>query len=260
MTSHDEAHTPAQLRAVHTPGAIQARLAAGPDHSYLRDFVYGAIDGCVTTFAVVSGVAGAGLSAGVVVILGAANLLADGFSMAVSNYLGTRAEQQLREKARRVEERHIATYPAGEREEIRQLFAAKGFAGQDLERVVEIITADTRRWVDTMLQEEYGLALRGPSPMRAALVTFLAFCTVGIIPLLPFLSPLFGLPPQSRNFGWSIAMTGLAFFLVGALKGRFVEERWYISGLITLFVGGMAAVLAYLVGMVLHGLGIGGGP
>jgi len=86
-------HPSDELRQEHTPQAVQRRLASGPDHSYLRDFVYGAIDGTVTTFAVVAGVAGAQLSPGIVVILGLANLIADGFSMGVSNYLGSKADQ-----------------------------------------------------------------------------------------------------------------------------------------------------------------------
>ena len=89
------------VMAAHTPEAVRERLLAAPRHSYLRDFVYGSVDGAVTTFAIVSGVAGAGLPGRVVIILGLANVAADGFSMAASNFLGTRAERQLLEQARR---------------------------------------------------------------------------------------------------------------------------------------------------------------
>src|SRR5262245_3025507 len=115
------------LAEQHTPKAIRERLARGPAHSYLGDFVLGAIDGCVTTFAVVAGVAGAGLSPTVVIIMGLANVLADGFSMAVGNFLGTKSDRQVVERIRRMEEMHIDKVPDAEREEIRQIFAGKGF-------------------------------------------------------------------------------------------------------------------------------------
>jgi len=75
----------------HTVDAIRERLAAGPHQNYLRDWIYGGIDGLVTTFAVVSGVVGAGFSPWVILVMGFANLFADGFSMAASNFLGTKA-------------------------------------------------------------------------------------------------------------------------------------------------------------------------
>ena len=121
----------AALEAGHTPEAIQARLDAGPSHSDLRDFIFGAIDGTVTTFAVVSSVSGANLTAGVLIILGLANLVADGFSMAISNFLATRAEHQQRERTRRDEEYQVRNVPEGEKEEIGQIFAGKGFTGDD---------------------------------------------------------------------------------------------------------------------------------
>lgn len=243
-----------KLRSAHTPEAIRRRLQYGPKHSYLRDFVYGAIDGAVTTFAVVSGVAGARLSEYVIIILGLANLVADGFSMAVSNFLGTRTEQELREQARKEEEIHIQRIPEGEREEIRQIFAAKGFQGKDLERTVEIITSDVSRWIDTMLTEEFGIATVSPSPWKSAFFTFTAFILVGSIPLLAFIFQLFSPTLAMDPFPVSALMTGVAFFAVGAFKSQFVGRTWYLAGLETLLVGGSAATLAYFVGVVLRGL------
>ncbi len=247
-----------ELASSHTPDAVRQRLQAGPAYSYLRDFIYGAVDGTVTTFAVASGVAGAGLSHGVVIVLGMANLLGDGFSMAVGNYLSTRVDQEVRERARKREEYEIALFPAGEREEIRQIFAAKGFTGGDLERAVEIITSDVRRWVDTMMKDELGLSTAGPVPWLAATATFLAFVVVGFLPLFSFVAARIFPGAVQDPFPWSTGITLLAFFVVGALKARFVGQRWLWSGLQTVLVGGSAAGLAYLVGVFLHGVTAGG--
>ncbi len=139
------------------------------------------------------------------IVLGVANLIADGFSMAASNYLGTRAEEQLRERARQIEAREIERYPEGEREEIRQIVASKGFTGTELERAVEIITSDRKRWIEMMLTEELGLSLDGPSPLRAAGATLVAFVVVGSIPLLPF---IFNSLPRKP---WRIRSAGACF-------------------------------------------------
>lgn len=235
----------------HSPEAIRKRLAAGPKQVYIKDFVYGAIDGGVTTFAVVSGVAGASLSSGIIIILGLANILADGFSMAVSNYLGTKADNEHVENLRAEEWAEIQSHPEGEREEVRQIYARKGFAGEQLEQVVAVITADHDRWVDTMLQEEHGLSLEPTNAGIAALTTFGAFAVVGLLPLLPFLVN-WGLPGLiPAPFAFSSVITLIAFFLVGALKGQFVNVSGYRSGFETFLVGGIAALLAYGVGFIL---------
>lgn len=243
-----------ELHRQHTAAAIQERLALQPGASYLRDFVYGAIDGAVTTFAIVAGAAGANLGDTVVVILGVANLLADGLSMAVSNYLGTKAEREQRKLARRTEEAHVALVPEGEREEVRQLFAAKGFGGADLDRAVEVITADRDRWVDTMMTEELGYGVESANPMRAAASTFVAFVVVGAVPLLVFLLDAVTPGSISHRFVWSAGLTALAFGMVGALKARVVDQSRWRGALETLAVGGAAALVAFGVGVVLDGI------
>ncbi len=236
----------------HTPAAVSARLAAATEHSHLGDYVLGAVDGTVTTFAVVASVAGAQLSGGVALVLGCANLLADGFSMAAGNYLKARSEAQVVERARRAEEAHVERVPEGEREEIRQIFAAKGFSGVTLEEVVDVITKDRRRWVDTMLTEELGHRLESPPPFRAGLATFLGFVLIGMLPLLPLLFAA-GAPLTSGLFLASAAAAGVAFLAVGLLKGRTLGEPMLAAGLETLLVGGLAAFLAYVVGDALRG-------
>lgn len=236
------------LEHKHSPEAIRERLSAGPRHNYIRDWVYGGIDGSVTTFAVVSGVVGAGLSPVVILVMGFANLFADGFSMAASNYLGTRAEQEDFKHLKAVEYRHVELNPEGEREEVRQIFKEKGFEGEELERVVELITSDRERWVQTMLTEEYGLPREVRSPQHAALSTFCSFLLCGLTPLMPF---IFKLP---HAFILSTLLTGIVFYAVGAVKAKWSTSAWWKSGLETLFVGSIAAALAYAVGILLKGL------
>lgn len=249
---HEASVEPVSLRDEHTPPAVRKRLRDKPAPSYLQDFVYGAVDGTVTTFAVVAGVEGASLDESVVIILGGANLIADGFSMAVSNFLGSRAERQRRERARRREQLHIRVVPEGEREEIRQLFAAKGFEGRDLERVVEVITSDPDLWAETMMSEELGFGSIVPNEYRAAVATLVAFLTIGFLPLTVFVYDLATPRDVEHAFTWSAVLTGVAFFAVGAMKSRFVDQSWWRSGLETLAVGGLAAVLAYAVGALLQ--------
>jgi vacuolar iron transporter family protein len=249
----DHENAASHVRA-HSPAAIRERLHAGPRHSYLRDFIYGSIDGAVTTFAVVSGVAGANLSSAIVIILGMANLVGDGFSMATSNYLATRADREHIDRVRKMEHEHIDTYPEGEREEMRQIFAKKGFTGADLERIVSVITADRERWVDTMIREEYGLTLEERSPLKAAGVTFLAFVLLGALPLTPFIYEYLSKGSATYSYLISTLLTVSSFFIVGAVKARFVARKWYTSGLTTLLAGSAAAGLAYVVGLTLRGL------
>lgn len=228
----------------HSLADVQARINAPMRVSVLRDTVYGAIDGAVTTFAIVSAVAGAGLSPGIVIALGLANVLADGFSMAAGNYSGTKAELDNVKRVREIEERHIRDVPDGERLELREILSAKGLTGDVLEAATEAIAADKEKWIAMMLVDEYGMSPVDPHPMRAALATFVAFLAAGIVPLIPF---LFG---SGLAFDLSLGLTAVVFFAIGTLKSRWSLSPWWRSGLETLVIGGIAAGIAYGVGTV----------
>ena len=230
----------------HSQAEIEARIGQPAGRGYLRDVVYGGIDGSVTTFAIVAGVAGAGLSPWVIIALGIANVLADGFSMAAGNYSGTKAELDDTRRLRRVEERHIKTDPEGERRELREILRLKGLSGDALDGAVEQISRNHEQWVQVMLEGEYGLASVDPHPFRAAWATFIAFLVAGMIPLLPF---LFGL---NNAFLLSTIATLITFFAIGAYKAKWSLAPWWRSGLETLAIGGTAASIAYFVGTLFN--------
>ena len=237
------------LEHSHAPEAIRRRLALEHRPSYLRDAILGGIDGCVTTVAVVASVFGAGLPGMVAFVLGMASLVADAFSMAVSNYQAVKSDHDNREQLREQEARHIDEEPEGEREEIRQIFRHKGFDGETLERIVSTITSNRELWIDTMVQEEYGHSLNGPVPWRAGLATFLMFVIVGLVPLLPFLIPVLA---GNEVFLASAVAALLALFAVGWVKGMVLGMSRFKAGAETLLMGGGAALVAFLFGIFLE--------
>jgi VIT1/CCC1 family predicted Fe2+/Mn2+ transporter len=228
----------------HSREEIIARCTGEFQASYLRDWVYGGIDGTVTTFAVVAGVIGADLSVITLFILGFANLVGDGFSMAAANFVGTQSEREEHDYYKAIEEMHTDTVPEGEVEEVRQLFKRKGFVGDDLERIVAHIISDRKLWIDTMLKEEYGLSAGIRNPLKAASFTFIAFTVCGFVPLLPFLFKM------SQAFLTSCVATGILFFLIGSLKSKWSIKPWWKLGLQTFLIGTIAAGLAYAVGLL----------
>ena len=219
---------------------------------YLGEFVYGAIDGTVTTFAVVAGATGASLSSGIVVILGFANLIADGFSMATGNFLSERAQRDYIKKERHREEWEIQNMPEGEKEEIRQIFRKKGFKGKDLDKAVEIVTSDKKIWIDTMMSDELGLLESPKSPWKTAGMTYFGFLIIGIIPLLAYVFSYFIPFFQEYTFKLAIVMTFVALGVIGVIKRHVTKNNMWKSVFETLFIGGAAAVLAYYVGFFLQ--------
>lgn len=177
---------------------IEPRGAVQVARHYIRELIYGANDGIITTFAVVAGVAGGGLSLRVVLIIGAANLLADGLSMAVGNYLSIRAYESVLETQELPEE------------------------------------------------EAY--------PFRHGAATFLAFVMAGAVPLLPYMLPWL---PIDR-FAYSILLTLLTLFAVGASRALITNARWWATGLEMQALGAVVALIAYGSGAIVAAVVNGG--
>ncbi len=220
--------------------------------NYLGEFVYGGIDGSVTTFAVVAGSVGASLDSSIIIILGFANLLADGFAMSVGAYLSTKSERENYEKHKAVEYWEVDNIPEKEREEVREIFAAKGFEGELLEQVVDVITSDRDRWVDLMMKEELEMIPESKSPFAMGAVTYLAFVTVGLVPLVIYVwDYIFGF--EGNMFLVTCILTGLAFSVIGFLKTYVTQTNRWKGILETLILGAIAAAVSYFVGDLLEG-------
>ncbi|WP_436516010.1 VIT1/CCC1 transporter family protein [Ekhidna sp. To15] len=221
--------------------------------TYLSEFVYGGIDGSITTFAVVAGAAGASLESSIVIILGFANLIADGFAMSVGSYLSTKSQMETYQKHKAIEYWEVDNLPEKEREEVREIYAAKGFEGELLEKVVDVITADKDRWVDLMMKEELEMAEETKSPFKMGAITFLSFLMLGFIPLVIYVIDYFN-PLAYNLFLISSILTALCFVGIGFLKSL-ATDTGRIKGILeTLLLGGAAATLSYFVGDFLERL------
>jgi VIT1/CCC1 family predicted Fe2+/Mn2+ transporter len=243
-----------EVKKAHQAKAIMAPELHKHEGSYVGDFVFGAIDGSITTFAVVSGVVGAALSANIVIILGLANLLADGFSMAVGNYLSSKSNIEFAQRERKREEWEVENYPKGEVEEIRAIFRRKGFKGKQLENAVKTVTSNKKVWVDTMMVDELNIIEEKTTPIKKGSVTFAAFVLIGSIPLIPYFISFFSEAVKGMVFPLSVILTFIAFFFVGSAKIYITGKNWFKSGLETLLIGSAAAIIAYAIGYLLRGL------
>jgi VIT1/CCC1 family predicted Fe2+/Mn2+ transporter len=219
----------------------------------IENFVYGAIDGTITTFAIVTGVVGASLSPSVIIILGFANLFADGFSMAIGNYLAVKTQNEFVQRKRKREEWEIDNRVDEEKQEIREIYSKKGFKGELLDEIVRIITSRRKVWIDTMMKEELGLIENKHSPTLSAANTFVGFNALGIIPLIPFiLVYFFGSSMSISNaLFYSILSTASSFFLIGCIRGKVVHRPMKTSGFNTVLIGGIAAAVSYGIGYAL---------
>jgi vacuolar iron transporter family protein len=214
---------------------------------YLGPFVYGGIDGCVTTFAVVAGAVGAGLDSSIIIILGFANLLADGFSMSIGAYLSSKSEVSYFISQKQMIIKRIADHQALEINRLEDFYAEKGYTGTTLKDIVTVITNDKDRWANVILQEQMNLSLPDRSPLSTGLATYVSFLLIGLIPLVIYVIDYVS-PITSSLFLWSSLLTAAGFIFIGALKSH-VANSHLIRGIAeTLLLGAIAALVAFYVG------------
>lgn len=216
--------------------------------TYIGDLVYGANDGIITTFAVVAGAAGAALPPGIIIILGLANLVADGISMGASSFLSKTSERDFYNSQRKREEWEVQNFPEIEKEETRDIFRKWGMKEELVEPVLQDTIKNRETWIDLMMREELDLHESGSAnPLKHGIVTFFAFVAAGTLPLTPY---FFGVVPVLQ-FPVAVAATGISLFVVGAARTVITITSWWRSGLEMLLVGGVAAGAAYFIGWAL---------
>jgi vacuolar iron transporter family protein len=208
---------------------------------YLGNAVYGALDGTVTTFAIIAGSIGASLPTEIIVILALANLFADGFSMSVGSYLSERSKLDYTNKMIADKKMLLKESPDLAKAEVRGKYKRKGFEGSDLDRAVNIVTQDKSRFLKEILSYE-GISSSVIRPFTISLITFLSFVTVGTIPILPMvLVPGIG-------FIQILFFVALVLFAIGSFRSRVSHLSWWRGGIEIALAGVIASLIAFIIG------------
>lgn len=224
-----------------------------PFSQYLKEIVYGGIDGIITTFAVVAGFSGAQLSSGIttipllsVLLFGLANLFADAASMGLGSFLSVRADQDLYTKESESERQEIRNNTEFEKAETLAILKKKGFSSQDAQKLTTLLMKNEDYWVDFMMRDE--LEMQNPyteNPTLTGFATFASFIIFGAIPLLPY---IFLRHSPASLFTLSIVCTLSALILLGIFRWRITRQHIIRSLFETVFVGVVSATVAYTVG------------
>ena len=217
----------------------------------LRDVILGGQDGLVNMLGIALGVVAAGGSTHVLVVTGIAAAITESISMGAVAYTSFRSDRDfyLAEQAR--EQREASTRPEEEREEIREIYAAKGFKGQLLEDVVSTITSNRETWISTMMNEELHLQpVAQQSLVRSAVVVTVATLVGHLIPIIPFMAVA-----RAPAIVLAIALSAVTLFAVGVYSAKTLVGDWRKSGLQMVAIGLGAAAVGFLIGRLFHTVG-----
>ncbi|GIW63249.1 MAG: membrane protein [Patescibacteria group bacterium] len=232
---------------------LKPKHCQNPFADYLKEIVYGGVDGIITTFAVVSGFAGASnsnpthLGVFTLLLFGFANLFADGLSMGVGNFLSVRSEQEIYKKRKLEERSEISKNFEMELSETIGILKQKGFTTEDAEKIAKSYAKNPEFWTEFKVREELELPnVEKEKPFLTALATIISFITFGLIPLLPYVL----IQRVEGTFLISVASTIFALFLLGVLRWIITKRNFFLSVFEIVSLGGIAAITAYLVGML----------
>jgi VIT1/CCC1 family predicted Fe2+/Mn2+ transporter len=217
---------------------------------WLRPGVFGMMDGLVSNTAIISGVAGGGVTGHALVLTGVAGLAAGAFSMATGEYISVASQTELTRAEIEIEKAEIARVPEAEEAELAAIYRSRGVDDATAREVARQLSVDPEQVWRVHAREELGVDPDDlPSPWVAAGSSFAAFSVGALVPLLPY---LFG----ARSLPLAVALAGIALFLGGALVSRFTNRTALYSGARQLVLGGLAAGVTYLVGQAV-GVGVG---
>lgn len=244
-------------RAVRTTAETAIALAP-PKHreqhrrtNWLRDVILGGQDGLVNILGIILGVIAGGGSNTVLLAAGFAAAITESISMGAVGYTSTVSERDYYQAERAREAAEIDRAPEVERQEIRDIYAGKGFSGELLDRVVETITANRDRWLETMMSEELHLqGVETPDILRSAIVITIATLVGHLLPLLPFL-----VLSRTPALIVAIVSSAVVLFGVGVYSALTLVGDWRRSGLKMVVIGLGAAGIGFIVGRLFHSVG-----
>ncbi|CEM32012.1 unnamed protein product [Vitrella brassicaformis CCMP3155] len=244
----------AYLQAADITAEDHAEHHSGEPSEFLKSLVFGGLDGIVTTFAIVATSIGAGLSSGSVILLGIANLVADGLSMGLGDYFSARAEIDYARAEERREKWEMEHYPEGEVAEMIDLYEQNGMTRQDATQVITIMSRYKDFFVKVMMVEELGLTPPDglASPVKSGLIMCVAFVLFGSVPLVVYGALLSTPISPTDNFIICCACTALTLFLLGMAKGSFIKQGRVMSGLKMVLNGAIATAAGYSIAILIR--------
>lgn len=215
--------------------------------SAISDIILGGQDGLVNVLGIILGVAAATGDAYIVLVAGLAATFAESVSMGAVAYTSTVADADYYESEREREYRHIKEVPNLEKEEIRSIYANKGFDGEMLNKIIDTITANQDVWVAVMMAEEHQLQpVNRKHALRSAIIVGVAAVIGSLIPLMPFM-----FVPISAAMVISISLSAFVLFTVGVVKARMTVGHPGKSGIEMAAIGITSALVGYAVGVLL---------